>query len=49
MGRKTIKGAVKKNRIPGIGPEGYRPVWDTGSASYHNRIKKVTGINRPST
>jgi len=47
--RRIIKGVAKKYTVPESGPRGYRPVWDTGPASYHSRIKKVTGINRPST
>ncbi len=49
MGRKVIKGVAKRYFVPGSGPRGYRPVWETGRASYYNRIKKVTGIDRPST
>lgn len=49
MARKVIKGVAKKYLVSGSGPGGYRPVWDTGTASCRSRIKKVTGINRPST
>ncbi|MFZ5634937.1 MAG: hypothetical protein ACOY40_19080 [Bacillota bacterium] len=49
MSRKVIKGVAKRYFVPGSSPRGYRPVWDTGPASYRNRIKKVTGINRPGT
>lgn len=49
MARKVIKGVAKRYFVRGSGPEGYRPVWDTGAASYRNRMKKVTGINKPST
>lgn len=49
MARKMIKGVAKRYFIPGSSSRGYRPVWDTGRASYWNRIKKVTGINRPGT
>jgi len=48
MARKIIRGVAKKYSVPASGPYGYRPVWDTGAAAYHSRIKKITGINRPS-
>jgi len=48
MARKVIKGVAKRYLVPGNGPFGYRPVWETGRASLHNRIKKVTGVDRPS-
>lgn len=47
--KKVIKGVAKRYLVPGSGPWGYRPVWDAGAASYRSRIKKITGINRPST
>ncbi|MCL6610920.1 MAG: hypothetical protein K6T66_05185 [Peptococcaceae bacterium] len=49
MARKVIRGVAKRHFVPGSGPGGYRPVWDTGRASYCSRAKKLTGINRPST
>lgn len=49
MARKIIRGVAKKYNVPDSGPRGYRAVWDTGPAAYHSRIKKITGINRPST
>jgi hypothetical protein len=49
LARKIIRGVAKKYSVPGSGPRGYRPVWDMGPAAYSNRIKKVTGVNRPST
>ncbi len=49
MVRKVIKGVAKRYFVPGIGPGGYRPVWDTGKASCGNRLKKIAGVNRPGT
>ncbi|MFZ5643429.1 MAG: hypothetical protein ACOY46_07545 [Bacillota bacterium] len=48
MAKKIIRGVTKSYSVPEPSPRGYRAVWDTGRASYYNRIKKVTGINRPS-
>lgn len=49
MARKVIKGVAKRYFVPGSSPGGYRPVWETGRAPVWNRIKKITGINRPGT
>ena len=47
--RTVIKGVLKKHTMgKSLSLGGYRPVWETGRASYSNRIRKVTGINRPS-
>lgn len=48
MARKVIKGVSNKYFVPGSSSRGYRPVWDAGPASYHKRLTKITGINRPS-
>jgi hypothetical protein len=49
LAKKVIKGVAKRYFVPGSGPLGCRPVWETGRAAYHSRIKKVTGVNRPGT
>gem|GEM_PF-1109480 len=49
MARKVIKGVVRNYFVPGSSSGGYRPVWDSGPASYRKRLTKITGINRPGT
>ncbi len=48
MTKKLIKGVVKKYHIKENRRDGYSPVWDTGYAAGKKRIKKITGIDRPS-
>lgn len=50
---KRVKGILKNAGTTGptalTGGKGYRNPWDTGKASYYNRLSKIRGINRPST
>lgn len=48
MTKKIIKGVVKNYHIKESQRRGYSPVWDTGYAAGKKRIKKITGVNRPS-